>query len=171
LDIAPFVKPGQQFRFVKVTDAKAGLSNSSDWPGADIDAVGARNSLPKGLLYSQKSHTLKLDGKVIASGASCYSGKDTGKNNPDMEDLKDVGPIPAGAYKIGKPRTFNGMPDSFDLTPIGHNAHGRTKFLIHGDYKEPSKQGTASIGCIIAPLAARKKIAESGVTNLRVVKE
>ncbi len=46
LDIHRYVKPGQQFRFVRITDAKAGLSNNSDWPGADIDAVGAINTLP-----------------------------------------------------------------------------------------------------------------------------
>lgn len=46
LDIGPFVQPGQRFRFVKLTDAKAGKSNNSDWPGADIDAVGAINTLP-----------------------------------------------------------------------------------------------------------------------------
>jgi hypothetical protein len=46
VDVGPFVKPGQLFRFVKVTDAKAGGSNGSQWPGADIEAVGALNSLP-----------------------------------------------------------------------------------------------------------------------------
>ncbi len=46
VDIGPFVKTGQRFRFVRITDAKAGLSNNSEWPGADIDAVGAINSLP-----------------------------------------------------------------------------------------------------------------------------
>jgi hypothetical protein len=45
VDIAPFVKPGQRFRFVKLTDAKAGQS-TGEWPGADIDAVGAINTLP-----------------------------------------------------------------------------------------------------------------------------
>jgi hypothetical protein len=46
LDIAPFVKPEQRFRFVKLTDAEAGKSNDSDWPGADVDAVGAISTLP-----------------------------------------------------------------------------------------------------------------------------
>ena len=46
VDIAPFVKPGQRFRFVRLTDAKAGKSNDSAWPGADVDAVGAINTLP-----------------------------------------------------------------------------------------------------------------------------
>jgi OOP family OmpA-OmpF porin len=45
IDIAPFVKPGQHFRYVKLTDAKAGKSNDSEWPGADVDAVGAINTL------------------------------------------------------------------------------------------------------------------------------
>jgi hypothetical protein len=39
LDIATFVKPGQHFRFVKLKDD----NNGGD--GADIDAVGALNSL------------------------------------------------------------------------------------------------------------------------------
>ncbi len=45
LDIGPFVKPGQRFRFVKLTDAKVGKSNDSEWPGADVDAVGAINTV------------------------------------------------------------------------------------------------------------------------------
>jgi OOP family OmpA-OmpF porin len=45
IDIAPFVKPGQHFRYVKLTDAKGGKSNDSEWPGADVDAVGAINTL------------------------------------------------------------------------------------------------------------------------------
>ena len=46
VDIAPFVNPEQHFRFIKLTDAKAGKSNDSDWPGADVNAVGAINTLP-----------------------------------------------------------------------------------------------------------------------------
>ena len=46
LDIAPYVEAGQRFRFIKLSDAQAGKSNDSDWPGADIDAVGAINTLP-----------------------------------------------------------------------------------------------------------------------------
>jgi len=45
VDIAPFVKTGQHFRFIKLMDAKAGKSNDSDWPGADVNAVGAINTL------------------------------------------------------------------------------------------------------------------------------
>jgi hypothetical protein len=46
VDIAPFVRPGQRFRFVRLTDAKSGKSKGSAFPGADINGVGALNSLP-----------------------------------------------------------------------------------------------------------------------------
>ncbi len=46
VDVAPFVGAGQRFRFVKLTDAKAGKSNDSEWPGADVNAVGAIHTLP-----------------------------------------------------------------------------------------------------------------------------
>ena len=39
LDIAKFVKPGEAFHFVRITDLKSACSGR--WPGADIDAVGA----------------------------------------------------------------------------------------------------------------------------------
>jgi hypothetical protein len=46
VDIGSFVQPGQRFRFIKLTDAKAGKSNNSEWPGADIEAVGAIHTAP-----------------------------------------------------------------------------------------------------------------------------
>jgi hypothetical protein len=46
IDIAPFVREGQRFRYVRLIDAKAGLSNRTRWPGADIDAVGAIGMIP-----------------------------------------------------------------------------------------------------------------------------
>jgi hypothetical protein len=38
--------PAPEFRFVKITDARKGRSNNSGKPGADLDAVGALNSIP-----------------------------------------------------------------------------------------------------------------------------
>jgi hypothetical protein len=46
LDIEPYVGPGQEFRFIRLTDGRAGKSNDSEWPGADINAVGAINTVP-----------------------------------------------------------------------------------------------------------------------------
>ena len=120
----------------------------------------------KEYVYAQKTGKLTLDGKEVVTG---YSGKGDGKNNPDKEKEKNVGPIPRGLYKIGKAREYKNMPNCFDLTPDGHDAHGRTEFMIHGDSK--TDPGNASNGCIILPPKVRKKIAASGITRLRVVKE
>ena len=46
VDIAAFVEPGGRFGFVKLRDAEAGKSNDSEWPRADVDAVGAINTSP-----------------------------------------------------------------------------------------------------------------------------
>ena len=54
LDIGPFVKPGQRFRFVHLTDAKAGLSNNSPWPGRHRRC--SRLELPAGPQCSVSGH-------------------------------------------------------------------------------------------------------------------
>jgi choice-of-anchor C domain-containing protein len=38
IDIAPFVRPGAQFHYIRLTDLQSDCGGS--WPGADIDAVG-----------------------------------------------------------------------------------------------------------------------------------
>lgn len=45
IDIRPFVKPGQQFRFVRLTDDPNEGDHSGSTPGADLDAVGAIGSI------------------------------------------------------------------------------------------------------------------------------
>jgi hypothetical protein len=117
----------------------------------------------KEYIYHQQSGKLTLDGKEVGSG---YSGHGDGKNKPDKEAVKNVGPIPRGLYKIGNAREYKKMPNCFDLTPEGHDAHGRTEFLIHGDSN--TAPGTASNGCIILGPALRKQIADSGIKWLRV---
>ena len=109
--------------------------------------------------YSQKTGYLTRGGHTYSKTG--YSGAGVGKNNPAMQDKRAVGPIPRGKYKIGKARdTDLHGPHVMDLTPDGHNALGRTEFLIHGD--SVSHPGTASQGCIILPRAVREKISGSG---------
>jgi hypothetical protein len=131
-----------------------------------VALAGPSAAAEKEYVYAQTTGKLTLDGKDVATG---YSGHGDGKNNPDKEKEKGVGPIPRGLYKIGKARDYKGMANCFDLTPDGHDALGRTAFLIHGDSK--SSPGTASKGCIILPPEVRKTIAESGIARLKVVKE
>lgn len=54
-----------------------------------------------------------------------------------------------------------------NLDPVGHAAHGRTLFRIHGDSR--LSPGTASEGCIILPRHVRAQISASGDIDLVVV--
>ena len=95
--------------------------------------------------YSQSTGILYHNRTRIATG---YSGKGNSKNSGADEALRNQGPIPRGPYSIGRPYGSDNVgPYAIPLEPLGHNAHGRTAFLIHGD--KQSDLGNASKGCII----------------------
>ena len=101
--------------------------------------------------YEQKNGKLyDPTNKVIGIG---YAGKGEGKNNPDMESVKNTGPLPKGLYYIGKPYDSK-HTGVFSIPLIPHpnnNMYGRSAFMIHGD----NKDHTASEGCIIQPRITR----------------
>jgi hypothetical protein len=111
------------------------------------------------MIYNQKSGKLTdAYGNLIGIG---YSGNGLGKNNPKMENMKSIGPIPKGKYFIGEPyNSKNTGPFTMSLTAWEDNEmYGRSGFAIHGDsIKEP---GTASHGCIIMSRFIREKINKS----------
>jgi Protein of unknown function (DUF2778) len=112
--------------------------------------------------YSQSTGDLTRNGTRIGTG---YSGAGAGKNNGAMEGTPNVGPIPRGSYTIGAPyNTDTHGPHVMRLTPVGHNALGRSGFLIHGD----NRTHTASQGCIILSRTIRDQISNSGDTALTV---
>jgi len=92
-------------------------------------------------------------GKVLWT-KDCYSGKGEGINNPTLEYVVEVGPIPRGVWVI-EPETRdrnNGAPSdsTVTLTPVGDNntfQYGRSVFRIHGGYGPGNLN--ASRGCII----------------------
>ena len=114
--------------------------------------------------YSQSSGQMKLNGELKGTG---YSGRGEGRNNPAKEAVANVGPIPRGAWTMGAAYDDNNGkgPTVIPLTPSGHNAHGRTGFLIHGD----NATHDASTGCIILGPAVRTAIAASADKTLNVV--
>lgn len=113
--------------------------------------------------YEQKTGILRFGEKQIAQG---YSGHDVGRNNPSMEDVRSTGPIPRGEYEIGPMYDTKSMgPHVMPVTPVGHNALGRSGFFIHGD----NSTNDASHGCIILPRAIRDFVATSGDKKLMVV--
>lgn len=116
--------------------------------------------------YSQETGQLSQDGLIAAVG---YSGAGEGKNNPAMQEVHNVGPIPRGFYDIGEPcDTKTHGPYVLHLHPAAENEMcGRSSFLIHGD--SVLHPGTASEGCIIMPRTVRERIWNSGDRRLEVV--
>jgi hypothetical protein len=115
-------------------------------------------------LYNQKTGQLRDPQGRLCPGRG-YSGAGPRKNLPEAENIPNAGPIPKGAYAIG-PATSSRGPLTLPLSPVGHNARGRTLFRIHGDSaKQP---GEASAGCIILARPLREAI-NSGKTRLLLV--
>lgn len=123
--------------------------------------------------FFQKSGALfNNDMMTVAIGyAGGNEGKNPeGKNNPDMQDVACVGPLPEGTYTIIDmvPQSHLG-PFALRLEPDNDNEmFGRGDFYIHGDrIKSP---GDASEGCMIFPRAVRELIWNSTDHVVNVVK-
>lgn len=117
--------------------------------------------------YSQSTGELRQDGALTGTG---YSGAGltaaTGRNNPAMEAIENVGPIPQGLYTIGPiHNSTNTGPNVLNLTPNGHDALGRTDFQIHGN----NATNDASHGCVIMPPTVRTTVSNSGDDQLTVI--
>jgi hypothetical protein len=119
--------------------------------------------------YSQRTGELQQDSKHVATG---YSGAGSGKNNPKMENVPNVGPIPQGDWTIVGPpvNTAEHGPYVLILKPSADTpTFGRDGFLLHGDSKE--SPGCASHGCVIMPRPVREQVWKSGDRDLEVVAE
>lgn len=107
-------------------------------------------------------------GAVIGTG---YSGHGEGLNNPAMQNIPDVGPIPQGMYRIGQAygHTEHG-PLVMQLIPFPENEmFGRSAFLMHGDLKSAPGKHEASKGCIIMDFSTRAAVARSADRELKVI--
>ncbi len=118
--------------------------------------------------YQQSTGNLSFDGQLVGSG---YSGAGTslaaGRNNPDLENVPNIGPIPRGLWLIGPSFSHPTKgPVCMNLSPVGHNALGRSGFMIHGN----NTTNDASEGCIILGPGLREQIANSIDRLLRVVR-
>jgi hypothetical protein len=109
-----------------------------------------------GLVYSQSTGQMSLDGKPLARG---YSGNGPGKNNPAMQTVEGVGPIPQGTYTVGHQfHSHKTGAGAMRLTPLpGTQTYGRKDFELHGE-RIVGPPGQASDGCIILPPAVRRQL-------------
>ena len=80
--------------------------------------------------YHQSTGQMYHNGELVGTG---YSGRMTNKNNPDREQVKGLGPIPRGTYRIGEATQSKG-PITIVLVPNEtNNMHNRDAFRIHGE--------------------------------------
>lgn len=105
--------------------------------------------------YQQSSGVLSLNGTAVSKG---YSGGGRGRNDPAMQGVKGIGPIPRGRWRMTAVNdSRNTGPFTITLEPEpGTDALGRSEFRVHGD--SVTRPGTASRGCIILPRAIRDRL-------------
>ena len=108
-------------------------------------------------------------GKLVATGyAGGNCGKNQeGKNNPDMQNVKSIGPLPRGIYTLRTPVDHTHLgPFAIPLIPdVTNEMFGRGDFYVHGD---TTPSGNASEGCVILPRWVRNLMWSSG-KQLQVV--
>ena len=122
------------------------------------------------LVYSQSSGIAYLEDEQFCRSMLTrgYSGHGTSINDPDHESYPGRGPIPRGLWKVGSPIHHERLGVlSFPLQPVGHDAHHRSEFFIHGDNSHGDR--SASTGCIILGRPYREVIKSLRITTLEVI--
>ncbi len=110
-------------------------------------------------IYVQKTGLLALlRDTTIERVWTGYSGHGEGLNNPDLEYVRNVGPIPSGVYLMGKPRHGGKLgAHVIPLQPVQpEKLRGRAGFFIHGDNAAADR--SASHGCPIFPFLIRQQL-------------
>lgn len=112
-------------------------------------------------IYKQSTGQLfNKDNALIGTG---YAGSGKGKNNPALQEVENVGPLPRGLYTMKPPvNTVSHGPYAIRLEPHPENQmFGRDGFLCHGE-RIGQPPGNASLGCMIQNILVRKRMWGSG---------
>jgi len=118
--------------------------------------------------YNQSNGYLSHRGMLVGQG---YSGHGNGVNNPAMQNVPNVGPIPQGEWTIGA--VIEQHPTLGEIVlPLlpaeGTETFGRSGFFMHGDEIDAPGEDLASHGCIVMPRNVREAVAYSGDETLVV---
>ena len=127
------------------------------------------------LTYSQSTGILTdSNGLQLAHG---WAGHSDGKNNPDAQTMRGVGPLPRGTYSIAPWEAMHGhlgpmvaklIPDSTNNMRASDGGD-RDSFYIHGP-STGSNYGQESNGCIVLLRADRVTLKNCGDNRLEVVR-
>lgn len=120
-------------------------------------------------MYTYKQSTGQLfdsSGNLLGTG---WAGQGDGKNNPDMQDVKNIGPLPQGRYTIGPAYHHPRLgPVTMDLTPSPSNQmFDRADFRIHGASATDPEH--SSEGCMIQIRIVRESVASGMDKDLEVI--
>jgi hypothetical protein len=119
-------------------------------------------------LFEVSAGEFLSDGELLSKDA--YAGNGLGYNNPEMENVPNVGPLPRGMYTMVRiyddPETG---PFTIELAPDPEDKmFGRSLFRIHG--VNPERPRGSSKGCIcLEPESLRITVFNSGDHRLMVV--
>jgi hypothetical protein len=105
--------------------------------------------------------------KLVTTG---YSGHGNGINNPNLQQVRCIGPIPQGDWHIVGPPVDTSAHGPYVLHLIPSDTtqcFGRSGFLMHGD--SVHAPGMASEGCVIVGRPYREEVWQSGDTDLKVI--
>ncbi len=134
-------------------------------------APPAPPAAPSQYVYSQRTGKLTLDGKEVGTG---YSGKAKARNNPAMQNQKDVGPIPIGDYLItagGRHHDVRINREMIGLLPVaGGNTFNRFPFETFGIIAETNPPGDPPNGAlVVVPANVFNTLKTEPLTKFRVV--
>lgn len=99
-----------------------------------------------------------------------YAGHGWGRNNPRMEKVHGIGPLPAGDYTIGPLEMQHaalGLNVCALMPDPANTMYNRSGFFLHGR-KSPTDLD-ASEGCIVLDHTSRMRVATSADRKLRVI--
>jgi len=112
---------------------------------------------PTGMIcfYNQQSGRMDCTGPGSGQG---HSGRGPGYNNPEYNNVRDMGPLPKGCYIVGAPYDAPGTtgPISRRLDPFTpdfpYSDRDAGSFRMHGGGEDSSS------GCMIMPPSTRRAI-------------
>ncbi len=108
------------------------------------------------------------EGNLMGAG---YSGKGLGLNNPKMEHVPNIGPIPAGFYRVGNVIHNAGNMGKYvlPLTPEGSTVNTLSALVRGGFYwhgENPATPLNSSKGCIVSLLVLRQQISTGALVRV-----
>ena len=120
----------------------------------------------KGFTYEQKSGEFAIvNGDWFMPFLVGFAGTGAGRNNPELQYARNVGPLPIGKYRMRVCPHPRFQAPAIRLDAFEENdMRGRSGFWIHG--------GSHSEGCIVLDRVSRRSIEgllHLGFDTLRVI--